>query len=132
MKKKVVLGGRSGRMKLYLVRHGETDWNKVKKIQGQVDIPLNQFGKHLAEETAEGLHDIPFDLCISSPLSRAYDWKAGMFRSSRMPELGKWHSVNMRENAAQEIIGNFRKIFRNFSMIRWDSDREKVANHLRM
>ena len=60
-------------MKLYLVRHGETDWNKVKKIQGQVDIPLNQFGKHLAEETAEGLHDIPFDLCISSPLSRAYE-----------------------------------------------------------
>ena len=40
----------------------------MKKIQGQVDIPLNQFGKHLAEETAEGLHDIPFDLCISSPL----------------------------------------------------------------
>ena len=35
------------------------------------------------------------------------------FRSSRMPELGKWHSVNMRENAAQEIVGNFRKIFRN-------------------
>ena len=60
-------------MKLYLVRHGETDWNKVKKIQGQVDIPLNQFGKHLAEETAEGLHDIQFDLCISSPLSRAYE-----------------------------------------------------------
>ena len=73
MEKKVVLGGRIGRMKLYLVRHGETDWNKVKKIQGQVDIPLNQFGKHLAEETAEGLHDIPFDLCISSPLSRAYE-----------------------------------------------------------
>ena len=60
-------------MKLYRVRDGETDWNKVKKIQGQVDIPLNQFGKHLAEETAEGLHDIPFDLCISSPLSRAYE-----------------------------------------------------------
>ena len=44
MEKKGVLGGRIDRMKLYLVRHGETDWNKVKKIQGQVDIPLNQFG----------------------------------------------------------------------------------------
>lgn len=70
---KGILGGKIRRMKLYLVRHGETDWNKVKKIQGQVDIPLNQFGKRLAEETAEGLRDIPFDLCISSPLSRAHE-----------------------------------------------------------
>lgn len=70
---KGILGGKIRRMKLYLVRHGETDWNKVKRIQGQVDIPLNQFGKRLAEETAEGLRDIPFDLCISSPLSRAHE-----------------------------------------------------------
>ena len=32
-------------MKLYLVRHGITDWNVRKKIQGQVDIPLNEQGK---------------------------------------------------------------------------------------
>ena len=42
-------------MKLYLVRHGETDWNKQKRIQGQVDIPLNAFGRSLAKKTAEGL-----------------------------------------------------------------------------
>ena len=35
-------------MKLYLVRHGITDWNARKKIQGQVDIPLNEEGKRLA------------------------------------------------------------------------------------
>ena len=58
-------------MKLYLVRHGITDWNARKKIQGQVDIPLNEEGKRLARETAEGLSDVPFDLCISSPLCRA-------------------------------------------------------------
>ena len=58
-------------MKLYLVRHGETDWNRARKIQGQVDIPLNEFGIHLAEETGKGLKDIPFDLCFTSPLGRA-------------------------------------------------------------
>lgn len=58
-------------MKLYLVRHGETDWNKVRRLQGQVDIPLNEFGRHLAVQTGKGLSGIPFDICISSPLSRA-------------------------------------------------------------
>ena len=31
-------------MKLYMVRHGETDWNKARRIQGQVDIPLTEDG----------------------------------------------------------------------------------------
>lgn len=58
-------------MKLYIVRHGETDWNKERKIQGRADICLNDFGRHLAEETARGLADVHFDLCFTSPLSRA-------------------------------------------------------------
>lgn len=58
-------------MKLYMVRHGETAWNKERRIQGQVDIPLNEFGRKLAEKTAKGLSDIRFDVCYSSPLSRA-------------------------------------------------------------
>ena len=102
-----------------------------------MDIPLNQFGKHLAEETAEGLHDIPFDLCISSPLSRAYETARIILEGRDVPIITDARIEEMafgeyEENAAQEIIGNFRKIFRNFSMIRWDSDREKVANHLQM
>ncbi|MCI8561025.1 MAG: histidine phosphatase family protein [Dorea sp.] len=60
-------------MKLYMVRHGETDWNKTRKLQGQVDIALNEFGRHLAAETGAGLSDISFGLCISSPLSRAVE-----------------------------------------------------------
>lgn len=58
-------------MKIYFVRHGETDWNKERKIQGQVDIPLNAFGVHLAEETGKGLADVKFDVCFTSPLGRA-------------------------------------------------------------
>ncbi|MGN1267227.1 MAG: histidine phosphatase family protein [Dorea sp.] len=58
-------------MRLYFVRHGETDWNKERRLQGQVDIPLNEFGRYLAVKTAKGLSDIPFDVCFSSPLGRA-------------------------------------------------------------
>ena len=71
-------------MKLYIVRHGETQWNKARKIQGQVDIPLNEFGRTLAKKTAKGLADINFDLCYTSPLIRARETAelilAGEFR----------------------------------------------------
>lgn len=58
-------------MKIYFVRHGETIWNKEKKIQGQSDIPLNEYGKELGHITADALKDIPFDIVYSSPLIRA-------------------------------------------------------------
>ena len=58
-------------MKIYMIRHGETDWNKARKLQGQIDIQLNEFGKSLAVDTEPALRDIPFDVVITSPLSRA-------------------------------------------------------------
>ena len=58
-------------MKIYFIRHGETIWNKEKKIQGRSDIPLNQFGRELAKITSLSLKDIPFDVVYSSPLIRA-------------------------------------------------------------
>lgn len=58
-------------MKLYLLRHGETDWNKARKIQGCTDIPLNDYGRELARKTGGGMKNIPIDLVITSPLIRA-------------------------------------------------------------
>ncbi|MDE6169040.1 MAG: histidine phosphatase family protein [Acetatifactor sp.] len=58
-------------MDIYLMRHGETDWNKSRRLQGQSDIPLNMYGVELAEKTAAALEDIPFDQAFSSPLHRA-------------------------------------------------------------
>lgn len=58
-------------MILYIVRHGETEWNRIHRVQGRTDIPLNDYGRHLARETAEGMKDIHLDLCYTSPLSRA-------------------------------------------------------------
>ena len=58
-------------MKLFFVRHGETDWNLARRVQGHSDIPLNEYGRYLARETAKGLKDVPFDLAYTSPLIRA-------------------------------------------------------------
>lgn len=58
-------------MKIYMIRHGETDWNKQRKLQGQEDIPLNEFGRLLARQTAPALKDVPFDVVYTSPLKRA-------------------------------------------------------------
>lgn len=73
-------------MDIYLIRHGETDWNKIKRLQGITDIPLNAYGIELAEKTAEGLKDIPFDRIYTSPLIRAYK-TAEIIRGGRPIEI---------------------------------------------
>ncbi|MGE6630882.1 histidine phosphatase family protein [Bacillus sp. NPDC077027] len=54
-----------------LVRHGETDWNSAKRLQGRTDIPLNETGKQQAEQTGLYLKESHWDVIISSPLTRA-------------------------------------------------------------
>ncbi len=56
---------------LYIIRHGKTDWNDQRKLQGQTDIPLNEEGRLSASAAAIEYKDIPFDLCFCSPLQRA-------------------------------------------------------------
>ena len=56
--------------RLILVRHGETDWNKAGRFQGQIDIPLNDNGRRQAAAARDFLKDIPIDRAWSSTLSR--------------------------------------------------------------
>lgn len=58
-------------MRIYLARHGQTDWNLEHKAQGRTDIPLNKTGVKQAEELRERIKDLDFDVCYASPLSRA-------------------------------------------------------------
>ena len=58
-------------MKIYIIRHGETNLNVHGVLQGRVDEPLNQSGRELAAVTGREMSDIRFDACISSPLIRA-------------------------------------------------------------
>lgn len=56
---------------LYIVRHGQTDWNVEKRLQGQSDIPLNEAGRGEAAALKEELDTVPFDACMASDLQRA-------------------------------------------------------------
>jgi len=60
-------------MRLYIIRHGETDWNVQRRFQGRSDIPLNEEGRRLARITSEALRDVPFARIYTSPLKRAYE-----------------------------------------------------------
>ncbi|MFM7427900.1 MAG: histidine phosphatase family protein [Elainella sp.] len=53
-----------------LVRHGETDWNRDKRFQGQIDVPLNDQGRVQAGQAAEFLKAIQIDRAVSSPMLR--------------------------------------------------------------
>ncbi|MEO0377051.1 MAG: histidine phosphatase family protein [Cyanobacteria bacterium P01_A01_bin.17] len=56
--------------RVLLVRHGETEWNRQKRFQGQIDIPLNENGKRQGGQAAEFLKDVKIDAAVSSSLSR--------------------------------------------------------------
>ena len=58
-------------MRIYIVRHGETNANSDGYLQGWSNDPLNDNGRILAEITGQEMKGIRFDCCISSPLSRA-------------------------------------------------------------
>ena len=60
-------------MEIYVLRHGQTDYNVQGKFQGQVDIKLNKIGIEQARKTSIKLKDIKFDKIIVSPLSRAIE-----------------------------------------------------------
>lgn len=58
-------------MKLYVMRHGQTDWNVLRKIQGRTDIELNETGMKQAQKAKEEFSQYGIDLILSSPLKRA-------------------------------------------------------------
>ena len=74
---------RSVMSELLFIRHGETDWNRLRRFQGQIDVPLNVAGQRQAERLAARLADDPYDELLSSDLLRA--------RQTAAPLAAAWH-----------------------------------------
>lgn len=97
-------------MKLYIIRHGETEWNKEKRLQGQCEVPLNEYGRELARITSKALCDTRFDIVYSSPLSRAYetaqiiagDRNISIIKDDRLKEI----SFGVAEGMVKDELGD--------------------------
>ena len=87
-------------MKLYLIRHGETDWNKLEKCQGVSDIPLNAYGIKQAKDLGYSLRDEKISAIYASNLSRAL---------TTANEIAHYHSlhVNIDERFREMDQGEF-------------------------
>jgi probable phosphoglycerate mutase len=94
---------------LYLVRHGETDWNATGRWQGHTDVPLNERGLQQARLLAQRLLDegVRFDAIYSSDLTRAYQtaWEIGsllkvavqLWPPLREIDMGAWSGLTREE-----------------------------------
>jgi len=63
---------------IYLVRHGQTQWNKEQVFRGTIDVPLNECGQEEARLTGEALRDRPIRAVYTSPLVRASETAAAI------------------------------------------------------
>jgi broad specificity phosphatase PhoE len=74
-------------MELVCARHGRTAWNAVRRFQGQTDIPLDDEGRAQAQALAAHLRPEPFDLAVSSDLTRARTTAEAILAGRARPAL---------------------------------------------
>lgn len=94
-------------MSIFYVRHGQTDWNVMGRLQGRSDIPLNNTGRQQALLTRKVLMDETIDLIYCSPLQRAKEtasiindlWGLEIREDSRLMErcFGVWEGNSMHD-----------------------------------
>ncbi len=79
----------------YIFRHGETDYNTQKRMQGWMDVPLNANGVAQAQALAQKLSGIKFDVVYSSSLSRALDTARAVVGDQQIIQNGDLREWNM-------------------------------------
>lgn len=87
---------------LFLVRHGETDWNRARRIQGRTDIPLNDTGRAQARAAGRLLARRRWDAVLSSPLGRARETAQLIAAELGLPEPVVVEGVTERDYGAAE------------------------------
>ncbi len=107
-------------MKIIVVRHGQTEWNALGKLQGRTDVPLNEAGKNQAKMTAELLADKKIDAVICSPLIRAR-------QTAEIISEGRGLSISTDDGIAERDFGKYEGWQLKYCHLneRWDEIDEK-------
>jgi probable phosphoglycerate mutase len=91
-------------LRIYLARHGETDWNRQRRLQGSQDVPLSATGREQAEALGKRLSGVSLDAVYASPLRRALE--TARIAAGGLP-------VSVRPGLAERSFGAFEGLRRN-------------------
>lgn len=102
-------------IRLILVRHGETHWNKEGRFQGRIDVDLNEMGKKQAQNVTSALENVELAAIYSSPLKRslvtaetiAKPHKLDVIEVSELNEIdhGLWEGLTIKEVKEEDAEG---------------------------
>ena len=117
---------------LYLVRHGETDWNRARKIQGSTDIPLNDLGREQAATSGRLLARRQWDAVYASPLSRAYETASIIAAETGLPApIALSELVERNYGTAEGMTGSeIDRLFPDGAEVPGRETREQVAERV--
>lgn len=107
-------------LRLCLVRHGETDWNRAQRLQGWTDVPLNAQGHAQAQATAQELAGEHFDAIYASPLQRARSTAETLARPHGLP-------VRLDERLRERHLGALQGQHRAELAARWPAVQALLA-----
>ena len=82
-----------GDSRIFLIRHGETNWNREGRFQGQIDIPLNENGKDQARKTFEYLENVSFNKAFSSSMCRPFETAQIILQNNKDIKIQKIDSL---------------------------------------
>jgi broad specificity phosphatase PhoE len=98
---------------IFIFRHGETDWNKKRRLQGQTDIPLNETGREQARDLAIKLKRYNPEVILTSDLSRAKETaeivnkiiSTSVIKSAELRECSLGDSEGLVQSEVVEVYG---------------------------
>ncbi len=96
-------------LRLYLIRHGETEWSLSGQYTGRADIPLTPHGEVEARELGLRIQDIPFAHVFTSPLKRAQQTcaLAGLdTKPEVVPDLAEWDNGDDEGRTPEEVLAS--------------------------